>query len=168
MAVPRMRRDLKVRILLFAILLTASGCGESKPAPDLPLIRGFPTGSLEISRAGNEVLSLRVEVASTPKQRVTGLMNIKDMPEDAGMAFQFETSTQGSFFMKNTLMPLDITFWDEQGIIVDILQMEPCTKEPCPLFTPKTPYIGAVETKRGTLSRADVRLGDSVSLSLVP
>ena len=50
----------------------------------------------------------RVEIAQTPKQRAQGLMFRQDLAEDHGMLFDFNENGRHSFWMKNTLVPLDI------------------------------------------------------------
>ena len=118
-------------------------------------------------KAGGETVTFHVEVASSYEQRSIGLMNIKQLPDDVGMAFVFEHSGKRSFFMKDTLIPLDIAFWDEQGQIVEILTMEPCTEEPCRTYDASASFIGAVEVKKGILAARGIQLGDMAKLLLV-
>jgi uncharacterized membrane protein (UPF0127 family) len=66
--------------------------------------------------------------------------------------------------MKNTLIPLDIAFWDTEGVIVDILEMHPCREDPCPLYTPGKRYVGAVEANVGIMARHNVAIGDRAEL----
>jgi hypothetical protein len=49
--------------------------------------------------------------------------------------------------------------------IVEIQQMAPCRKDPCPIYQPGIPYVGAVEVNQGLLGSEGVRVGDLVSLS---
>lgn len=106
-----------------------------------------------------------MEIAERPESRRIGLMGVSDLPENTGMVFLWEAPHQGSFHMLNTLIPLDIAFWDEDGRIVGIEQMQPCeTEPPCPTYGPEQPYIGAVELNEGELSAAGVEEGDTVRL----
>ncbi len=92
-------------------------------------------------------------------------MGVSDLPKNTGMVFLWEAPHQGSFHMLNTLIPLDIAFWDEDGQIVGTEQMQPCeTEPPCPTYGPEQPYIGAVELNEGELSAAGVEEGDTVRL----
>ena len=80
------------------------------------------------------------------------------------MAFLFDRPTSSSFWMKDTLIPLSIAFWDRSRRIVAILDMAPCRRSPCPLYSPGTSYIGAVEVNRGFFRQHGVRVGDRVEL----
>lgn len=66
--------------------------------------------------------------------------------------------------MQDTLIPLDIAFWDQNNVIVDILQMTPCRSKPCPPYTPRTDYVGAVEMNSGLLADSSVKAGDVVTI----
>ncbi len=80
------------------------------------------------------------------------------------MAFLFESETFSGFFMKNTLIPLDIAFWDRNWFVVDVKVMTPCERDPCPLYESSDPFIGAVEANAGALTNAGLTAGDRVTL----
>ncbi|MFH1559924.1 MAG: DUF192 domain-containing protein [Chloroflexota bacterium] len=65
----------------------------------------------------------QLEVAHTPSERAHGLMERASLPEDAAMLFVFEGEEYLSFWMKNTLIPLDILFLNAQGVVVDVQTM---------------------------------------------
>ena len=71
------------------------------------------------------------------------------------------------FWMKNTLIPLSIAFYNATGTIVDILDMEPCPEEQsaqnnCPTYTPDAPYWGALEVNKGSFDRWGFDEGDQI------
>ena len=93
----------------------------------------------------------RPELALTPARRSLGLMHRRKAPTD-GMLFVFPTATTGGFWMKNTLVPLTIAFFDTSGKRVRKLSMNPCRTPSCPVYDPGRSYRFALE-----LSATDVR-----------
>jgi uncharacterized protein len=86
----------------------------------------------------------RPELARTSEQRSRGLMHRLRAPAD-GMLFVFPGDTTSGFWMKNTLVPLAIVFFDRQGKRVRRLTMTPCRRDPCPIYTPEGRYRFALE-----------------------
>lgn len=127
--------------------------------------RGLPTADVQIVRGNQALMELQAEIAETPDVQATGLMNVRDLPPTAGMVFLFQTPVRSSFHMKDTLIPLDIAFWDERMVIVDMLQMAPCEQDPCQIYTPSHRYVGALEVNRGLLASKGIRVGDRVMLT---
>ncbi len=150
--------------------ITAPTTGKPEPAATIePEMNrsvssdGLPLGTLIVDGPPSEV-RLTVEIAETAESRATGLMGRTELSEIDGMAFLFERPTSGGFWMKNTLIGLDIAFWDEQGALVAILQMEPCEADPCPTYSPGAEYIGAVEVEKGRLERESISIGNRIRL----
>lgn len=71
---------------------------------------------------------LVVEVASTSKTRNKGLMYRKALPQNQGMLFVWPSSKPRNFWMKNTFIPLDIAFFDDQFFLINIESMKPDNK----------------------------------------
>jgi uncharacterized membrane protein (UPF0127 family) len=107
---------------------------------------------------------LDVEIAETRRARATGLMGRESLPGDAGMVFLERTPVRQSFWMKDTLIPLSVAFWDKRGEIIAILDMEPCRADPCPTYDPGVAWLGAVEVNQGFFSQRGVEVGDEVTL----
>jgi hypothetical protein len=99
----------------------------------------------------------RPELALTSDQRATGLMNRRRAPKD-GMLFVFPSDTTGGFWMKNTLVPLRILFFDARGKRVRALRMTPCREDPCRVYEPGRRYRFALEL-RASDGRKGARLG---------
>lgn len=114
---------------------------------------------------GRESVLIEVEVADSPEQKAYGLMHRKSLPRDYGMMFLNFEDVRTPFYMKNTLIPLSVAFFDSTGTILEIIDMTPCRKDPCKLYTPRRPYRGALEVARGSFLAWDVGVGDSVRLA---
>lgn len=122
-----------------------------------------PVGPLEPSEPfGLATVTLRspdgaetevpVYVADDPESRQRGLMFREELPAGTGMVFAFPDESSGGFWMANTLIPLSIAFFDADGTVVAVLDMEPCTEEDlndCPSYEPGTSYHGALEVNQG-------------------
>lgn len=94
---------------------------------------------------------LWVAVADTSELRRRGLMHVDDLLGLDGMVFMFDRDTSSGFWMKDTLIPLDIAFFDVAGRFVDGFTMEPCTTPDCPTYRPSGSYRYALEMAAGTL-----------------
>jgi uncharacterized membrane protein (UPF0127 family) len=105
---------------------------------------------------------LRPQLALTPAQRGVGLMRRVKVPPD-GMLFVFPGDTRDGFWMKNTLVPLTIVFFDARGIRVRKLAMTPCKADPCSVYYPRRSYRFALELP-ATDTRPARRLGPRASL----
>ena len=103
-----------------------------------------------------------VEVAKTPEERSTGLMNRKYLGKNEGMFFIFEQEAYHGFWMKNTFIPLSIAFIDKEGRIVGITEMKPLTLES---HDPSRPILYALEMNRGWFSANGIKPGETVRFS---
>ncbi|HEX5470009.1 MAG TPA: DUF192 domain-containing protein [Gaiellaceae bacterium] len=108
---------------------------------------------------------MRVEVADTEAERERGLMGRSSLAADSGMLFVFGEEHRGAFWMKDTLIPLSIAFYGEDGRILRILDMVPCKEEPCPLYDPEVAYEGALEVNAGAFERWGVSEGDGLRIT---
>lgn len=133
--------SIRALVLLAASVMIVS-CSSDEPAG----LDGFGTSAISID--GRE---FAVAVAERPDQRSQGLMDITDLGDLDGMLFVFPSDSDGGFWMKNTLIPLDIAFFDADGDLVNTLTMEPCTADPCPTYRPGGAYRYVVEAPAGDL-----------------
>ncbi len=164
----RVRRYLLATGMAVVVTAGAVSCGSDRTtrppeATSSSAATPLPTATLRLVSANGPV-RLRVEIADTPAARSAGLMGRRHLAPNAGMAFLFDRPTENRFWMKNTLIPLSIAFWDEAGRIVSIVDMAPCREDPCPLYSAGTSYIGAVEVNRGFFKAHGVKVGDRVDL----
>lgn len=103
---------------------------------------------------------LYVEVAKTPIQRERGLMGRKRLGKNQGMLFDFSSSQKLSFWMRNTYVPLDIAFIDNEGVIQEIKEMIPLSTRP---VTSNNQCRYALEVNRGWFDNNNIRAGASVA-----
>jgi uncharacterized protein len=102
---------------------------------------------------------LTAEVAATPEQRETGLMNRFSLKPDTGMLFVFERSEPQAFWMRNTYVALSIAFIDADGRILNIEDMQPQTDDS---HWSKGAARYALEMKKGWFAERGVAAGDRV------
>ncbi len=76
-----------------------------------------------------------LEVVETPEQQAIGLMNRTFLPDNQGMLFP-QTPSPAAFWMRNTLIPLDLIFLYKSTVVEIAQNLQPCLTEYCPLYSP--------------------------------
>jgi uncharacterized membrane protein (UPF0127 family) len=111
--------------------------------------------------SGAKVHRFTIEVAKTPEEQMTGLMNRSELAPDRGMVFPFDPPRGASFWMKNTLIPLDMIFVRSDGTIANIAtNTVPLSLDP--VFSEGT--VGAVlEIAGGRSDELGIKPGDKVA-----
>ena len=110
-------------VLLLALTVFFAGCGdESSPSPP---VAEDPT-ALDVAQPLRiDAIELKAEIAIHLSEQRQGLMFRKSLKTDHGMIFIYSEPTQMSFWMKNTLIPLDIGFFDGTGKLLQVARMYP-------------------------------------------
>lgn len=143
-------------------------------APLLAALLACPACAAPPAAAGGPVVTLEghafaVEIAATPAEQEHGLMDRTSMPPDHGMLFVFPESRPRTFWMKNTLIPLDMLFFDADRRLVAIqADAQPCKADPCQLYPSDTPARYVLELNAGTAAKLGVRKGDTITFSGMP
>lgn len=107
-----------------------------------------------------------VEVADTNAKREQGLMNRESLEQNQGMLFVFDKEDVYSFWMKNTLIALDMIWIDKDGKVVFIKEdAQPCEILECPLITPDTKAKYVLEINEGLTESLGIKIGDMVKLN---
>ncbi|MEP9380038.1 DUF192 domain-containing protein [Aquabacter sp. CN5-332] len=134
------------------------------PAAKAPAAQAqAPLDALEIAtRSG--VVVLEVEMARTDKQRETGLMYRKELPERQGMLFDFGVDQPVYMWMKNTYIPLDMVFIRRDGSIARIEAMTTPFSERT--ISSGEPVRAVLEIPGGAAKRLGIAPGDKVSTTL--
>lgn len=138
-------------IVLIAVLLVAETI-NLEPESEMKTKLRFNSTSACLKES-----CFKISIADSPEEREKGLMFIDKMPEDEGMLFIFEEEDLHRFWMKNTLIPLDIIWFDKSGDITSVKKdAEPCKAEPCPVFVPDKPSLYALEIKSGLTNKLNI------------
>lgn len=106
----------------------------------------------------------QVAIAATPEEQERGLMHQTRLPERTGMLFPLEKSRQVAFWMKNTLIPLDMIFIQNNRVVQIIHSAQPCQEEPCAVYVSKGTVDAVLELPGGTAQKDRLRLGAPVEL----
>ena len=125
-------------------------------AVDLP--EQLTDHDVDLVVVGDRVLLLAI--ADSPALRSQGLMGVTDLGDLDGMLFYWRHEASGGFWMKDTLVPLDIVWFAEDGSYAGRASMVPCPPEAgndCPLYTPDgdPDYRYAIEARPGDLDWVD-------------
>jgi len=108
-------------------------------------------------------MPFRVEIADTPEKHALGLMHRRALKSDYGMLFIFTEEEVRSFWMKNTLIPLDMIFINNDRQVVDVLHaVPPCPGDPCPSYTSAYPARFVLEIAGGMAKKLKLEPGDKI------
>ena len=158
---------MKTLCIFLAGLVLLAGCAKEEVVEPInttpPPSRNVPLSSYDRSKISVKGNTIEVYVADERAERADGLMFVKDneLGADEGMVFVFAAAEQLSFWMENTLIPLDIAFLDKDGKILNILQMKALDPTPQPSAGPAQ-Y--AVEMHVGWFDKKGIKAGDKFDL----
>jgi uncharacterized membrane protein (UPF0127 family) len=111
--------------------------------------------------------SVAAELAVSDEERARGLMFREKILPDQGMLFVFEHEELHSFWMKNTLVELDMLWLDGQRRVIHIeAHVPPCREDPCPSYGPETPARYVLELKGGEAAANGIHAGDQLQFVL--
>ena len=104
-----------------------------------------------------------VELAKTRKETAKGLMYRESLDQDKGMLFIFDEEREHSFWMKNTLIPLDMIWINKDKEVVDIKKnVQPCVQEECEIFKPSNRASYVLELNAGQSDKTNIKIGDGL------
>jgi uncharacterized membrane protein (UPF0127 family) len=173
------KRKLAALVLVAAALVACSddGSNDGAEASTSPTEDGatapagapaFTPATILIDGAKEGTVLLQGEVADTDESRGFGLTGRSSLPDDYGMAFILFEEDDCCFWMRDTLIPLSIAFFDTDGYIVHMEDMEPCpadaADDECELYGSDEPYVGALEVKQGLFEEWGVSEGDRIRI----
>ena len=101
-----------------------------------------------------------VEFSTTKEQLEYGLMFRNELKDGHGMVFLYPAPTKTGVWMKNTFIPLDVLFFNEQNEITSILEnLEPLDETP---RMAEAPVKGFIELPAGTVQKYQIKVGDKI------
>lgn len=149
-----------------AALSLLIGCrAETQPSPSQPVAAQQSPAGLDLMplqiRSGGRTHNFTVEVARTPNEQATGLMFRESLAPNVGMLFPHSPPRPASFWMKNTLIPLDMIFVRADGTIARIaVNTVPHSLEPVGV---EEPVAAVLEIAGGRSIELGINEGDRVS-----
>jgi uncharacterized membrane protein (UPF0127 family) len=139
-----------------------AACGTGTPAQSAPAESGAQSGLREVPltvRSATGAHRFTVEVAATPEQQEIGLMFRRAIDPDRGMIFPYDPPQAVAFWMKNTLIPLDMVFIRADGTIARITTATPLSLDPVPSGEP---VAAVLEIAGGRAAQLGIDAGDKV------
>lgn len=162
------------RSAVLALCALAAGCpgtpaAQPSESPVDPTAQNFqppplPLGQVVLQDAFGARHVVQVEIAATNDLRTRGLMWRTRLADGEGMLFAFPEDAEHSFWMRNTLIPLDMLFLDSQGLIVGIVAMAP--PQSLDSRTVGVPSRYVLEVPGGWTGRTGIRKGSKAELQL--
>ena len=111
-----------------------------------------------------------LEVADTAEERAQGLMGRESLGWNQGMLFVFEGERELRFWMRNTLIPLDIVFLDQELVVMDVQTMRPEHENESgslPIHTSAAPAMYAIEINEEKADQCGIEVGEPLVLRFI-
>ena len=143
-------------LVLLSLAATPSAPCTPAAGPPIEPLAHFPAGELNVD-AGGRSYPFKVWIAATDARREQGLMFVKSLPPGRGMLFVFESPQLLSFWMKNTLIPLDLLFVAADGRVIRIA--ENAAPESLETISSMGAALGVLELVGGTAQRLGLKPG---------
>ncbi|KAM3116484.1 DUF192 domain-containing protein [Phormidesmis sp. 146-33] len=153
-------------VLMGCALSTAD---TSTQASDVPIVQAAMAQDLPITAIADVAgKKIQLEVANTPQEQATGLMGRTSLRDDRGMLFPFNPPRPVQFWMKNTLISLDMIFV-RQGVVKAIaVDVPPCKSDPCPVYGSGDEVVDQVIEVSGGRSKAlGLKVGDRLPVQFL-
>jgi len=113
--------------------------------------------------------AITLELAVTDQERALGLMFRDVVPPETGMLFVFAEDGIWPFWMKDTMVSLDLIWLDAAGKVVEVrANVPPCRLDPCPSYAPTTKGRAVLEMVAGSATRHGIKAGTVLRFSSVP
>ena len=151
-----------VALVMCSVFISIS-CDKEKKVVTPIKVEFKKEGELQIHNniTDSIVATFNIEIADNDYERQRGLMNRSSMREDQAMLFIFPDTEYRSFFMKNTMIPLDIIYFDQDGKLISVQDnAQPYNETGLPSAAPAM-YV--LEVNAGLTEKLDLRIGDRIT-----
>jgi uncharacterized protein len=145
-----------VAVIIIAVFAVLYALHEESSAPGMPVV--------SLTSGSGSKISIEVEIASTEQQRQTGLMFRETLGKNKGMLFIFPDDSVRTFWMKNTLIPLDMIFIDSSFTVVKISHAVPCTADSCVIYSSGMPARYVLEVNANMTDDKGIGVGSRVEI----
>jgi uncharacterized membrane protein (UPF0127 family) len=146
--------------LASVLLVLAAACGAAPKASITAAATPAPARPRVILPSGS---TYTLEVVRTPEEQAQGLMFRESLAEKTGMLFPFGDKAVHRFWMKNTMIPLDMIWMDADGKVIFVsADTPPCKADPCPSYGPDAPAASVLEIAGGMAKKEKVAVGSSI------
>lgn len=156
-----------MRFLVFAAAGVLVGC-QGGPAPSAAVRTPAETAGGRVALPSGAIY--KVELARSEGELAQGLMYRESLAEKTGMLFLFPYDDDShKFWMKNTLIPLDIIWLDASGRVLFVsANTPPCRADPCPNYGPDFAIASVLEIAGGMAEKEKVTVGSTIRLMDIP
>ena len=152
--------DLRPTVAGATLVLLLVACGAAPKTSVTPAATPAatpPAGPRVVLPSGS---TYSLEVVRTPEEQAQGLMFRESLPEKAGMLFPFSDKNVHRFWMKNTMIPLDMVWMDADGKVIFVsADTPPCKGDPCPSYGPDVPAASVLEIAGGKAAKEKIGVG---------
>lgn len=149
--------------VLFGLLI--GGCESQRQIPPAPATADAAVQPAIPTVVLPDGFTVTLELATSDELRAQGLMYRESLPAGEGMLFLFPQPAEYPFWMKNTLIPLDMIWLETSGKIVAIRpEVPPCRADPCPTYAPNAISSYVLELAAGEAKAHNLSVGDTLEL----
>ena len=154
--------------LLALLLVFIAGCnsGDATAPAQQPVWTTSPPAAVPVGETAvvlPDGFRVIIEVAADDVSRAQGLMYRESVPKGRGMLFMFPETGVYPFWMKNTLVPLDILWIDANRRVVSVAAaVPPCSSEPCTSYPPAGAANFVLELAAGEAAAHKLKAGDEI------
>ena len=145
---------LSITVSAIPVSAVRGGNGEKVSRPD------FDRSTVTVIRTDGMRISFKAEVATRGKDQAYGLMFMRSMPDDQCMIFSYTSPMPVAFWMKNTLIPLDMLFVRPDGVIGQI--KDKARPQDKTLIYSQGPVSAVIEINGGLAEKYGLSIGDKV------